>query len=88
MTEKVRAVAADLEKTLEAAGVETLHDDREDARAGEKFADADLIGLPLRLVVSEKTLAQDSVEWKERTGIEAKFVPLGDAASAAKAFIA
>jgi prolyl-tRNA synthetase len=88
MTEKVRAAAADLEKDLEASGVETLHDDREDARAGEKFADADLIGLPLRLVVSEKTLAQDSVEWKERTGAETKLVPLKDAVGAAKTFIA
>ena len=45
--------------------IEVLYDDRE-ISAGEKFADADLIGLPLRLVISEKTLKEDSVEWKLR----------------------
>ncbi|MDO8481537.1 MAG: aminoacyl--tRNA ligase-related protein [bacterium] len=42
-------------------GIETLYDDR-DVRAGEKFADSDLIGIPTRLVVSEKTLAEGGVE--------------------------
>ena len=42
-------------------GIETLYDDR-DVRAGEKFADADLLGIPTRLVVSEKTLAEGGVE--------------------------
>jgi prolyl-tRNA synthetase len=43
-----------------------LYDDRTDASAGEKFADAELIGCPIRLVVSEKTLARDSVEVTSR----------------------
>jgi len=42
-------------------GIESLYDDR-DARAGEKFADSDLLGIPTRLVVSEKTLAEGGVE--------------------------
>lgn len=46
------------------AGVEVLWDDREDVSAGVKFADADLIGVPVRLVVSAKT--KDKVEWKDR----------------------
>lgn len=46
-------------------GIETLYDDR-DVRAGEKFADADLIGIPTRLVVSEKTVAAGSVEMSSR----------------------
>ena len=46
-------------------GVEVLYDDR-DKGAGEKFADADLIGIPFRVVVSEKTLKEDSVEIKKR----------------------
>jgi len=46
------------------AGVEVLWDDRK-APAGEKFADADLIGIPVRLVVSEKT--GNKIEWKKRT---------------------
>ncbi len=61
---------------LTQAGVEVLFDDRANASAGEKFANADLIGCPVRLVISAKTLAQESVEYKERAGGEAKFVPL------------
>jgi prolyl-tRNA synthetase len=73
----VDASAWTIERELEAAGIEILVDDRE-ASAGEKFADADLIGCPLRLVVSEKTLAADGVEWKERSKSEAGSVGLGD----------
>ena len=51
--------------SLTEAGVEVLWDDR-DARAGEKFADCDLIGIPLRVVVSEKTLAAGKFECVER----------------------
>lgn len=47
-------------------GVEVLFDDREDKAAGEKFADADLLGIPWRLVVSEKTSKAKSVEIKKR----------------------
>ncbi|MFH1840597.1 MAG: proline--tRNA ligase [Candidatus Shapirobacteria bacterium] len=49
---------------LSKMGIEVLWDDREDVSAGEKFANADLIGLPVRLVVSVKT--GDKIEWKER----------------------
>jgi prolyl-tRNA synthetase len=71
---------------LVAVGVEVLWDDRTDASAGEKFADADLIGIPLRLVVSEKTLAQSSVEWKERSSTEAKMVATAEAVDEVKEF--
>lgn len=54
-------------------GIETLYDDR-DARAGEKFADSDLIGIPKRLVVSEKTMAEGGVEVVSRTDGSTKFV--------------
>ena len=57
------------------SGVEVLCDDR-DASPGEKFGDADLIGAPLRLVVSEKTLAKKSVEWKERKSEAIKLVKI------------
>lgn len=50
---------------LSSAGVDVLWDDRQ-VGAGEKFADADLLGIPIRLVVSDKT--QDKIEWKERSG--------------------
>lgn len=48
-------------------GMEVLFDDRE-LRAGEKFKDSDLIGIPLRLIVSKKTLSEGSYEIKERVG--------------------
>ena len=51
-------------KKLEAAGIEVMFDDT-DSSAGEKFANADLIGIPVRLVVSDKT--GKKIEWKERT---------------------
>lgn len=51
-------------KDLQKAGVEVLWDDREDTSPGEKFADADLIGCPVRLVVSEKT--GEKIEYKRR----------------------
>ncbi len=60
-----------------AAGVEVLYDDREKT-AGEKFADADLIGIPLRVVVSKKTLEKESVELKRRGESEVKIIPLSD----------
>jgi prolyl-tRNA synthetase len=52
-------------KKLQDAHIEVLYDRRSDVSAGEKFADADLIGIPYRLVVSEKT--GDRVEVKERS---------------------
>ncbi len=63
--EEVEAEAKELYRELAAAGVEVLWDDR-DARAGEKFADSDLIGIPLRIVVSEKTLAAGKFECVHR----------------------
>ena len=53
-----------------------LYDDRQDKTAGEKFADADLIGCPVRLVVSKKSLAENNVEIKQRNQSESKLVPL------------
>jgi len=51
---------------LEKKGIEVLYDDRKEKTPGEKFADADLIGLPYRVVVSERTLEKKSVEIKKR----------------------
>lgn len=56
--------------------IEVLYDDRDNKSAGEKFAEADLIGIPYRLVVSEKTLADDSLEIKKRNNKEAKVLKL------------
>ncbi len=62
----VQDEAKELYRELTSAGVEVLYDDR-DARAGEKFADSDLIGIPLRVVMSEKTLAAGKFECVERS---------------------
>lgn len=58
------------------AGVEVLWDDREDVSAGVKFSDADLIGIPARLVVSAKT--KDKIEWKERDKQETELLTLDE----------
>lgn len=58
---------------LTKAGVEVLWDDRGDVSAGEKFADADLVGIPIRLVISKKT-GKGRVEWKERQSKESEIV--------------
>ncbi len=75
--ENVKQESEKLYNELSAKGVEVLWDDR-DAQAGAKLADADLIGIPTRLVVSKKTLAEDSVELKERNEDEAKMVKLSE----------
>ena len=59
--EKVKAVSDELYKTLSDAGIEVLYDDR-DVRAGSMFADADLFGIPIRAVVSQKTCDRGVVE--------------------------
>ena len=56
-----------LYQELTAAGIEVLYDDRGE-KAGSAFADADLIGVPLRLIVAAKALAQGKVEFKRRDG--------------------
>jgi len=58
-------VAEEMYRSLEEKGIEVLMDDR-DERAGVKFKDADLIGIPLRIIIGEKNLKEDLVELKER----------------------
>jgi len=66
--------AADaLYERLQTAGISVLYDDR-DARAGEKFADADLLGIPYRVVVSQKTIESGKLELKKRTETEVQML--------------
>lgn len=58
--------------------IEVLFDDRDDKTAGEKFADADLVGCPIRLVVSKKTIEKESVEIKHRNEKDSKLVSLAE----------
>ncbi len=79
-------VATELYEQLNAAGIEALLDDRNE-RPGVKFKDADLIGIPLRITVGPKGLAQGEVEVKYRqTGAEERW-PLAEVAANAAAFI-
>ena len=64
--EKIKRASQRLYQNLQKQGIEVLYDDREDKSPGEKFAEADLIGIPYRIVVSERTLAKNSAEIKER----------------------
>jgi prolyl-tRNA synthetase len=72
---KVGSIADEVYKKLSEAGVEVLYDDRETS-AGQKFADADLIGIPVRLVVSQKTA--DKIEWKKRSEKETELLDLAE----------
>ena len=76
----VSSAAEDLYDLLRSGGVEVLYDDRKE-RAGVKFNDADLLGIPVRLTVSRRTVGQGSAELKLRTSQEARTIPLGDVAA-------
>ena len=77
-----RAVAEKLYADLEETGLRILYDDR-DAGPGEKFADAELLGVPLRLTVGRRTLSSAEIEVQMRRGLEARTIPLEGAAEAA-----
>ncbi len=65
-------------EAMKAAGIEVLFDDRTGLSAGEKFADADLLGMPYRVVISERSLKENSGEVKKRTDARGDNVPLAD----------
>jgi prolyl-tRNA synthetase len=71
----VKKSADELYEKLTAKNIEVLYDDR-DTTAGEKFGDSDLIGIPIRYVLSEKTLKDDSVEVKDRRTGKVEMVKL------------
>ena len=73
---RVEKVAEKLYKDLQEKGIEVLYDDREGKSAGEKFADSDLIGIPFRAVISERTLQKDCVELKKRNEKKLKLIKL------------
>ncbi|MDO8752012.1 MAG: aminoacyl--tRNA ligase-related protein, partial [Candidatus Wolfebacteria bacterium] len=74
----IRAEADKLYEKLTTEGTPVLYDDREDKSAGEKFAESDIIGIPLRVVLSEKTLKIDSVELKKRGEKDFKLVKISE----------
>ena len=74
-SETVKAAANKLHDDLQAAGVDVLLDDRGE-RPGVMFAEADLMGIPYRLVIGERGLAEGNVEYKARVEADAKSIPL------------
>jgi prolyl-tRNA synthetase len=77
-SERVRRAADELYEALGAAGIDVLLDDR-DARPGVKFADAELIGIPHRLVVGERTLEAGKLEYRHRRDSESTEIPAAEA---------
>jgi prolyl-tRNA synthetase len=77
-SERVRRAADQLYEDLGAAGIDVLLDDR-DARPGVKFADAELIGIPHRLVVGDRTLEAGKLEYRHRRDSESTEIPAADA---------
>jgi len=73
----VQEALAELERSLEAAGLDVLVDDRDDS-AGIKFKDADLLGMPVRLTVSPRSLERGGVELRRRKTGETEVVGLGE----------
>lgn len=76
-SDETKVFADKLYEDLKSSKVDVLYDDR-DLRAGEKFADSDLIGIPLRCVVSDKTISENKVEIKHRTKDDTELVSVED----------
>jgi len=74
----VKLAAEKLYNDLTKENIEVLYDDRLDKSAGEKFADCDLIGIPMRLVISERTLKQNCAELKNRGAKKTKLIKINE----------
>ncbi|MGB2775079.1 MAG: His/Gly/Thr/Pro-type tRNA ligase C-terminal domain-containing protein, partial [Anaerolineae bacterium] len=81
------AAAEQLYRDLWAAGIEVLMDDRDES-PGVKFNDADLIGLPLRITVGDRSLKAGGIELKPRRGDETRLAPLADIIATVRAALA
>lgn len=85
--EAVSKAAETLYRQLQSLGVEVLYDDRGE-RPGVQFADADLLGIPIRLIVSERNIGSGQVEWKRRDTGETGMVSINEAAELAGTWVA
>ena len=74
---KVQETADALYRDFHAAGIDVLLDDR-DARPGVKFADSELLGIPHRIVIGERTLATGNLEYRDRRETESREIPAAD----------
>jgi len=78
LNRRVKETSEKIGQYLQERGMEVLCDDRAQRSAGEKFKDADLMGIPYRVVISKNTLAKNCVELKRRDELEAKLVGLDE----------
>lgn len=81
--EGLRSEAESVYRRLRAEKFDVLFDDR-DARAGEKFSDSDLIGVPVRLTISKRTFAEGRLEFKRRSDAQSRMVTFDEARAALK----
>jgi prolyl-tRNA synthetase len=81
--EEVRSLSDHLYDELRELGLDVLYDDRDDASPGQKFADAELLGCPLRVTIGRKSLEAREIEFQVRRGQEKGSLPLEGAADAA-----
>jgi prolyl-tRNA synthetase len=81
--EEARALSDHLYDELRELGLDVLYDDRDDASPGQKFADAELLGCPLRVTIGKKSVEAREIEFQVRRGQEKGSLPLEGAAEAA-----
>jgi prolyl-tRNA synthetase len=81
--EEARSLSEDLYDELRELGLDVLYDDRDDASPGQKFADAELLGCPLRVTIGKKSVEAREIEFQVRRGQEKGSLPLEGAAEAA-----
>ncbi|MEA2405907.1 MAG: prolyl-tRNA synthetase [Thermoleophilaceae bacterium] len=81
--EEARAVSDRLYENLRELGLDVLYDDRDDSSPGQKFADAELLGCPLRVTIGKKSVEAREIEFQVRRGQEKGSLPLEGAAEAA-----
>jgi len=75
---KIKDTAEKIYNDMQEKGIDVLYDDREKVSFGEKIKDSDLIGIPTRILVSEKTLKENSVEVKKRSEKESRLVKIDE----------
>ena len=81
--EEARSLSDQLYDELRELGLDVLYDDRDDASPGQKFADAELLGCPLRVTIGKKSVEAREIEFQVRRGQEKGSLPLEGAAEAA-----
>lgn len=75
---KVYQSAEKIYQDLKREQIEVLYDDRKDVLPGEKFVESDLLGIPLRLIISRKNLSKHQAEIKKRGKEKTEFIKLGN----------